>query len=1032
MFPRCTLPIFAVLLITFSSRPAVADESTVDFVRDIRPILSDTCYKCHGPDAKNREAELRLDQKTGAFDEAESGETPIVPGEPDQSELLRRIATDDEDERMPPPDSGKTLKPEQIALIRRWIEQGAPWQEHWAFVAPKKAELPTVKNTTWPRNIIDYFILARLEQEGLAPSPEADKQTLIRRVKFDLTGLPPTLAEVDAFLADTSDDAYEKLVDRLLASEHYGEHMARFWLDAARYGDTHGLHLDNYREIWPYRDWVVRAFNANMPYDQFVIEQTAGDLLDSPTEDQLVATGFNRCHVTTSEGGSIAEEVYVRNVVDRVVTNAEVFMGLTFECTRCHDHKYDPFTMKDFYSMFAFFNSLEANPLDGNSAQHAPILKVMSAEQKQEIADLQKKIDEMRSEIRQQVAAFEYVEPESPAEAKPAEPKEFVWIDDAVPAGAKQEGGWQFVGKPAPVYSGEKSSTRTATGLSQHFFSGATDKLKVAAGDRLFAYAYLDPKNPPKEIMLQWNDGKWEHRAYWGGNHIPWGAENTGGRRHYGELPKAGEWVRLEVPAAEVDLPPGSQINGWAFTQFDGTVHWDKAGIVTLANQSASYDSLLAWLRDQRASQGAGLPKDVQEIVKLDDAALDDAQRSRLRDYFVEFAYSGTRPTFAPLHSEIEKAEARIKQLEASGVATTLIWKEKAQPTTAYMLKRGEYDQRGDAVGRATPAALPPMPEGAPLNRLGYAEWLVDPSHPLTARTAVNRFWQQAFGTGIVKTSEDFGSQGEPPSHPKLLDWLAVDFRESGWDVKRVMKQIVMSATYQQSSQMTPELVERDPGNRLLARGPRFRLDAEMLRDQALAVSGLLVDKLGGPSVKPPQPDGLWFAVGYSGSNTVRFKPDSGPDKVHRRTLYTFIKRTAPPPQMSILDAPSREACVLRRERTDTPLQALLLLNDPQYFEAARGLGERSIREGGDSAESRAAYMFRLCTARQPDATELAELVGAYKDQLDVFTSDVEAAKQLIAVGELPPDQDMQTTELAAWTMVANLVLNLDEVLSKN
>jgi hypothetical protein len=441
---------------------------------------------------------------------------------------------------------------------------------------------------------------------------------------------------------------------------------------------------------------------------------------------------------------------------------------------------------------------------------------------------------------------------------------------------------------------------------------------------------------------------------------------------------------------------------------------------------------LLAWLRDQRAKQGAGLPPDLQAIVKLNDAVLDDAQRSRLRDYFIEHAYSGSRPTFAPLHAEIDKAEARIKQLETSGVATTLVWKEKAQPTTAYILHRGEYDQRRDAVERATPAVLPPMPEGAPLNRLGFAQWLVDPNHPLTARTAVNRFWLQAFGTGLVKTAEDFGSQGEPPSHPELLDWLAVDFRENGWNVQRLMKQIVMSAAYRQSSRVTPEQIERDPKNRLLARGPRFRLDAEMLRDQALAVSGLLVPKLGGPSVKPPQPDGLWFAVGYSGSNTVRFKKDTGPDKVHRRTLYTFIKRTAPPPEMSIVDGPSRESCVLRRERTNTPLQALLFLNDPQYVEAARALAERSIREGGDSVESRAAYMFRVCTARQPDAAELAVLVSDYKDQLAAFTADAEGASQLIAVGELPPDQAMQTSELAAWTMVANLVLNLDEVLNKN
>jgi mono/diheme cytochrome c family protein len=872
-----------LLLVSPPSLSVWGADASVDYNRDIRPLLSDKCYACHGPDEAHREGGFRLDQQDSAFGEADSGEHPLVAGDPDTSELYQRIATDDSSMRMPPEDASNPLSPDEIGLIRSWIEQGAPWQRHWSLVAPTRPELPAVADQAWPRGAIDHFVLARLEAEGLTPAAQADRQTLIRRVTFDLTGLPPTLEEVDAFLANDSSTAYEELVDRLLAKPAYGEHMARFWLDAARYGDTHGLHLDNYREMWPYRDWVVSAFNDNMPFDQFTIEQLAGDLLPDPTEEQLIATGFNRCHVTTNEGGSIAEEVYVRNVVDRVVTTGTVFMGATFDCTRCHDHKYDPLTMKDFYATFAFFNSLDGNPMDGNKKDPAPVLRVLTDDQKSEIAALEEMVEGLQAKIVEQLAAYQYVEPAEPIVTKLAEPQEIVWVEDAVPAGAKEEGGWKFVKEP--VFSGEKASTRTATGLSQHFFTGAKEPLRVAQGDVLFAYVYLAPENPPQEVMLQWNDGSWDHRAYWGGNEIDWGQDGTASRRHLGDLPAPGEWARLDIPAAEVGLKPGAQINGWAFTQFDGTVYWDKAGIVTKAEQQPIYDSLVVWQRDQQAAAGGSLPDDVKSIIALEDEKRTEAQRKRLRDYFVEHVHVGTRDVFDPLHKAIDEANASIAKIE-NNAATTLVFRERKEPKPAYVLNRGEYDQQREQVDRATPAAMPPMPDGAPLNRLGFAQWLVDPSHPRTARVAVNRFWQQAFGTGIVKTAEDFGSQGEMPSHPRLLDWLAVEFRESGWDVKHLMKLIVMSATYQQDSTMTPELVARDPRNRLLARGPRFRLDAEMLRDQALAVSGLLVDQQGGPSVKPPQPDGLWFAVGYSGSNTVRFKADQGPGKVHRRKPY--------------------------------------------------------------------------------------------------------------------------------------------------
>lgn len=1019
----------AALLVVVPSGAFAADD--IDFNRDIRPILADKCYACHGPDEAHREGGFRLDRKDSALGEADSGETVVVPGKPDASELVIRITTDDEDLVMPPADGTKHLSEDEVDLLKRWIAGGADWQEHWAFIAPQKPASPKVSRPEWVRNPIDAFILKRLDAEGLKPSTEATREALIRRVSFDLTGLPPSPEDVAAFVKDESPNAYEKVVDRLLKSRHYGEHMARFWLDAARYGDTHGLHLDNYREIWLYRDWVINAFNQNLPFDQFAVRQLAGDLLDKPSEDDLIATGFNRCHVTTSEGGSIAEEVYVRNVVDRVVTTGTVFMGMTFDCTRCHNHKYDPFTMDEFYGMFAFFNSIDGPPLDGNKKDHAPVLKVMTDEQKSRVTELETKLASTRAEIAKQLAEFKYTEPEKPTEAKLPEPKEFVWIDDAVPEGANAQGNtpWQFVDNPTPV-SGKKVSTRTATGLSQHFFDQAKNPLRIGEGDKFFCYVWLDEKNPPKEIMLQWNDGSWDHRAYWGGNHIDWGKADSPSRRHFGDLPKAGEWVRLEVPADQVGLKPGSQVNGWAFTQFDGKVSWDKAGIVTLSDQEPTYDSLLVWERDQKVANGGTLPADIKAIVLLEADKRNDAQQKQLLDYFVENVLVSTRKTFDPLHAAIADAEKQITDTK-NNAPTTLIFREKKEPKPSYLLTRGEYDQKGDQVDRRVPGILPALPEGAPLNRLGFANWLVDRSHPLTARVTANRLWQQVFGTGIVKTAEDFGSQGEPPSHPQLLDWLAVQYQDDGWDTKQFMKRLVMSATYRQASDVTPELVEADPTNRLLARGPRFRLDAEMLRDQALTVSGLLNTKVGGPSVKPPQPDGLWFAVGYSGSNTVRFVADKGADKVHRRTLYTFLKRTAVAPQMSTFDAPSREACTVRRERTNTPLQALLLLNDPQFIECARALAQRSIAEGGETVESRAARMLSLATSRQPVDDEISVMVSVFNDLKKSYTEDTEAAAKLLAIGEAAKFEGIDQAELAAWTIVANLVLNLDEVLTK-
>ncbi|HEV3444083.1 MAG TPA: PSD1 and planctomycete cytochrome C domain-containing protein [Gemmataceae bacterium] len=1021
-----------------AAKPERQTQPTIDFNRQILPLLSDNCFACHGPDEKQRKAKLRLDTKEGAFKELRGGGFAIVPGKAGESKLIERVTAEEPAERMPPVKSGKHLTTEQIALLRQWIDQGAVWSEHWAFVAPRRPPIPKVADKAWPRNAIDYFILARLEAAGLQPSSEADKAKLLRRVTLDLTGLPPTPAEIDAFLADTSPEAYERVVNRLLESSRYGEHMTRYWLDAARYGDTHGLHLDNYREMWPYREWVIKAFNNNLPYDRFIIEQLAGDMLPNATLDQIVASGFNRCHVTTSEGGSIDEEVYVRNVDDRVDTTGIVFMGLTTGCARCHDHKYDPIKTKDYYQLFAIFNSLDDKPLDGNAARYPPIVKVATAEQRTQLERLEQKVTALKGTIAAELAKVKIDDGTETKAVHEIRRAEYVWIDDGIPAGAREvsdggiNGPWRFTEKPAhPVFSGSRSVVRTSQGLGQLVFQDARPGLIVGTDDTLFAYAYLDPARPPREIMLQWNTGDWKHRAYWGDNLISWGADSSTERRHMGPLPSPGKWVRLEVPASKVGLKPGMEINGWAFTQHDGTVYWDRAGIVTRTPQGEQkFDTLAKWLKAQQESKGAGLPKPLQAVIKLEPAKRSESQKQQLRDYFIEAVHTKTRATFEPLRRQLAQAEKDRDQLDKL-IPTSLVSRELPTARPAYILTRGEYDRHGAPVSRDTPGFLPPLPQGLPRNRLGFAQWLVRPEHPLTARVAINHFWQQLFGTGLVKTSEDLGMQSEPPSHPELLDWLAVQFREDGWDVKKFMKRLVMSATYRQSPRITADRLAKDPANRLLSRGPRFRLDAETIRDQALFVSGLLVEKTGGPSVKPPQPGGLWEAVGYVTSNTAKFVPDSGAEKIHRRSLYTFWKRTASPPQMNAFDAPSREACTVRRERTNTPLQALLLLNETQYVECARALAERTMHECKGTAEARINYMFRLATSRSPDARELAELVTEYKDHLATYGRDLKEARSLIAIGESKPDASLKASELAAWTMIANLLLNLDEVVNK-
>ena len=1002
---------------------------SIEFNRDIRPLLSDNCFKCHGPDAHDRQANLRLDSEGGIS----AAHDLLSPGDADDSELFRRIITDDESEIMPPADSGRKLSDSQKQLIRKWIDQGAAWQNHWSFVPPEKSVLPTNKYETWCTSPIDHFVAARMQQSNLSPNVAANRITLIRRLSLDLTGLPPNEDLISRYWKLNSVDWYEQLVDELLESPHYGEHMARFWLDAARYGDTHGLHLDNYREMWLYRDWVVDAFNSNLSYREFLIQQLAGDLLENRTEGQLVATGFNRAHVTTNEGGSISEEVKVRNVVDRVSTTGIVFLGLTVGCAQCHDHKYDPISQKEFYELYAFFNSLDGNPMDGNIKDHAPIHRHFSAEEKSSIDVMKKRNIELDQQIRKIVSEFDYQDPAKDnsefQSTKIADKKsDHVWFDDRLPENTKQSGGWSTETKlKVTPYSGETAFVGRNSDFAQMYFLEADPPLYFSADDTFFVMVYLDPNDPPDEIMLQFNNGNWNHRAFWGKDLINFGKTGTPERLRLGDLPEAGRWVRLEVKAKEVGFKGRESIQGIAFSQHGGTVFWDVAGVNTKLPQHFNLDSFTDWLEFVKIHGSKSLPKNIQNTLKV--KKLDAKGNEVLNRYYVRYVNPRSKNLLQQPLAEKDQNQKKIKSI-TDRAPTTLVWKEKAEPIAAYVLNRGEYDQKGEQVNRGTPDALPDF-SAYRRDRLGLAYWLVNENHPLTARVAVNRIWQQFFGNGIVATADDFGAQGEMPSHPDLLDWLAVDFIERDWNVKRLVKQILMSATYRQSSAVDKHTLAVDKGNRLLSRGARTRLDAEVLRDQALAVSGLLVNKLGGPSVKPPQPGGLWFAVGYTGSNTVRFKKDSGREKVHRRSLYTFWKRTAPPPQMSTFDAPSRESCVVKRERTNTPLQALLLMNDPQFVEAARHFAQTVI-DSGDDSNARIRTMFRTALAREPSFEEFEVLHHALQEYIENYRGDAKAAKQLVAIGETAAEKKYDATELAAYTMLANLIMNMDEFISRN
>jgi hypothetical protein len=1025
---------------------APAPDQKIEYNRDVRPILSDKCFACHGFDPKTRKGGFRLDTLEGATVGKDGKPPAVVPGDVAKSELWTRINTTDPDELMPPAESHKALTASEKDILKRWIEQGGQFQKHWSFEPIVRPAVPqAVASAAQVRNPIDAFVFARLEREGLEPAAEADRATLIRRAAFALTGLPPTPAEVELFNADPAPDAYERMLDRYLASPRFGEEMARHWLDIARYGDTHGLHLDNERQMWAYRDYVVNSFNANKPFDVFTIEQLAGDQLpevgkSSPTKEQLTATGFSRCNVTTSEGGSIDAELTFRYAVDRASTTMTTWMGLTGGCAVCHDHKFDPISAKEFYSMYAFFYSNADPAMDGNALLTNPVAKLSTPESEKKLAEFDAQIAAKQKELDDKTVALAYTDPATLNPPPAPQVLETVWIEDDFPVGAQVQGTTptQFVtaAEGGQVASGTRAIKRTDAGLAQDFYQSGAAPLPILPEGKIFAHVFLDPANLPKSIMVQFHKGDWKHRAVWGEyDPIPFGAPNTTEKVHFGPLPEAGKWVKLEIPIEKVGLVPGEPITGVAMTQYGGTVYWDKVGIAGRTDPAGDpARSMLAWQKSRVGQDTPGVPPEVNQLLKDGpEKVTNPDQVKRLRDYYLQNVCADTKGQLGTLPGELAAVRQQRTDYE-NAIPSTFVFTDLATPRDAFVMMRGAYDKPGEKVEPGTLAVLPPLkkanPEGR-ATRLDLAKWLVAPEHPMTARVAANRLWQQFFGVGLVKSSEDFGSQGQPPSHPELLDWLAAEFRENGWDQKRMVKLLLSSAAFRQGSSVTPELFNRDPENRLLARGPRFRLDAEQIRDNALFVSGLINLEMGGKGVRTYQPPNIWEPVGFVGSNTANYTQDTGP-ALYRRSIYTFLKRTAPAPFLSNFDAPNRESSCARRERSNTPLQALQLMNDVQHVEAARAMAQRMLTEGGATAAERIAFAFRSILARQPDAFEAEVTAAQLATHLARYQADEEAAKKVIAHGESKPKPDLAPAELAAYTLVANMILNLDETVTRN
>ncbi len=1017
-------------------------QDKIEFNRDVRPILAANCFECHGFDANTRKADLRLDTAEGAFAEHD-GVIAVKPGDLTNSELWNRISSNDDEVVMPPPESKKTLTAEQKEILRRWIEQGAPYQKHWAFESPKSAEIPSVGKASWVRNPVDAFILSKLEQNNLTPQQEADRETLIRRVAFTVTGLPPKIGEVDEFLNDTSSNAYDKMVDRYLSSPHFGEEQARQWLDVARYADTHGLHLDNEREMWAYRDWVIKAFNQNLPFDEFTKWQLAGDLFPEPTQDQLIATGFSRCNVTTGEGGAIADEWLYRYAVDRTSTTMQTWMGLTAGCAVCHDHKYDPVTQKDFYSIYAFFYSSSDPAMDGNLNNTSPFVKVPTPEQKAALEVAQRQANVAKKALEDAVPAIEYNDPASDTVAAAAELVDISdsVIDDVFSPGtntrntSRNDTTWRL----EPEF-GVKSGRRIvelAYGSKYDLNLDFTLIPIVIPNDgRLEFWLRIDPFNPPTAFGIQFNDGS--------NRRLVWGDKSTIGfdkaKGEMGPIPTAGEWIHVAVPFESLESKAGTRINNMMLTQNGGKVWIDDMRIVGKSDRSKDpLSSFQRWWEMSKGSNPAGIEGELRTTLVAGPAdSVPAEQRSRLLQFWQQNVQRISESPLAQAREASLIADQTVAILNDT-IPGTFIFNDMQKPRDAFVMLRGQYDKPGDKVEPRVPAEFPPLmtADGQPFpvdqraNRLDLARWFLSAENPLTTRVTVNRVWQQLFGIGLVKTSDDFGTRGDVPSHPELLDWLAVHFRESGWDMKHLYRLLLTSATFRQDSSTNHDLYQLDPENRLLGHGPRLRLDGEQLRDNVLAVSGLLHLVMGGRGVMPYQPPDIWEPVGYENSNTRFYMQDHGAD-LYRRSVYCFLKRTAPPPFMTNFDGPNREQFCSRRERSNTPLQALQLMNDVQHFEAARALAERVLTEGGADTNSRLEFLYRTVLSRKPNADEIRIVTAALHRQLELFAAENDAARKAIHVGESEPKKVAADLATAAWTMVANLILNLDETVVRN
>jgi hypothetical protein len=1073
----------AVLALVHASTATITAQTHVDFQRDVRPILSDNCFLCHGPDASARKANLRLDVHEDMLASRRNG-APVVPGKPEQSLVYRKITEPDPARRMPPLSSHKTLSDGQKETLRRWIEQGAESKQHWAFVAPVRPDLPAVHNRKWARTPIDRFVLAKIEGAGLTPNPEADRRALIRRLSLDLTGLPPRPEEVSAFVADTSRDAYEKVVGRFLASPHYGEHRARYWLDAARYGDTNGLHYDNYRGgIWPYRDWVVGAFNGNMPFDRFTVEQLAGDLLPNPTLDQLIATGFVRNNTTTNENGVIEEEIRFQYVKDRADTAGTVFLGLTVGCATCHDHKFDPISQKDHYALEAFFNNTTERIMDNNRPDPPPVAIVPTDRDRPRWLELEALRKSMRARMsaahRKSNARFDrWLKSGERAQLQdPLADAEVLTVSaDQDSAHVRRSGvasplafdtgvtpeavsPWQglralkFDGKSAMKLPGldltgsEPFSMAVWVLLPEIALhpgqTGGTHAL-VIAGQMTAGDAEAKPAVPPIGWVFEIDEGVPRLRL------LDSAGKVIRAQAPYNRPVKAGTWNHLTFTydGSRTEDGYAFYMNGLRMPTERGsygaqdstiapelkesvrnvaplTLGATAKGEKGLAGSIGEFRIFNRVISEDEARLAAAWPA-IASAVSRDRAQLSVAEKGALKLYYLMYRNAD----YQALLAEFARVSIEHRDIELRSNTAMVLEERRDSKPAAHLLFRGMYDQPRELLEASTPAFLPPMAPTLPRNRLGLARWMTDRANPLFSRVIVNRLWQEFFGAGILESADDFGAQAQPPSHPELLDWLAVEFRESGWDVKKLIASIVTSATYRQSAAMSPEKLRSDPKNILLARGPRFRLDGEVVRDSALAASGLLVAKLGGPPVKPYQPAGVWEGTSMVSSNTRYYVQDTG-ESLYRRSLYTLWKRSAPPASMDIFDGPTREVCVVQRERTNTPMQALVTMNDPQFVEAARVLAEHALRASGSDISGAIDFMSVRVLARTFSPAERTIVLGAYGDFAAHYSANPAAAVQLLAVGESPADPSLAPPEVAALTMVANQIFSLDEALNK-